>query len=138
MVVAVSKPEASTLLLWLSEALNLGLDEMVATFNAYVTITTGIQLTYKLPVGSVSMLLALSAADGCLVLDIEHAQAIGLNWFGVLREKAGEIILGALNPYQHLVKSWKHTDGNIRLQLPSGAVTAASCDGGVLSLTFEL
>jgi len=134
MNISINKQDVLGFLKYSNTAFNLNMDKNIVMFDQCINITNCLSIKKTLPVGSISMDLYLAAVDGCIELNIKNAQLFGVNWFGVLRQKAGEILLTTLNPYQSKIKSWKADNGNIRLQIPNIQIKNINCSNGILVL----
>jgi len=56
--------------------------------------------------------------NGDLEIDIADAKIAGMGVFGVVRKKAGELIVSNMTAHVPCVKTWKNSKGNIQIQIP--------------------
>ena len=138
MEVTLTKEDILGALAWLSADVKGGLAQAIATFDTCVSFSDAICIHKNLPVGSISMNLAVSALEGGIEINIKSVQLLGMNWFGTIRKKAGDMILAYLKPYAPTLKSWKNDKGNIQLQLQGVTMTAfdITTDSLFASATF--
>ena len=134
MRISASKEEFIALTAMLCGIAKMDPTVIVGLIQSSISFDNGVKVFKSLPVGSVSMRLDVSVADGCLVLNIKDASFSGLNPFGLVRKMAGDILLKTLNPYQKYVKSWKYQDGNIRLQVAGVTFTAVAAQADIFMI----
>ena len=79
----------------------------------------------------------LTAVDGELELNIIGAKALGSGFFGVIRKKAGDLIISMAAPYSPRIQVRKHTNGNIRIKIPGINFTKYSLTAGEISIDFD-
>jgi len=56
--------------------------------------------------------------NGDLEIDIKDAKIAGMGVFGIVRKKAGELIVSNLNTYIPCLKTWKNSKANIQINIP--------------------
>jgi hypothetical protein len=78
-------------------------------------IDNNILISKNLPVGSLELVVNVSAYEYSLVLNIIKATILGGSVFGGVRKVAGDFIISTLKPYKNILKAVKNKDGNIQL-----------------------
>jgi len=76
--------------------------------------------------------------EGHVELDIQEVSISGIPIMALARKKAGEMILKTLAPYSHIVKTWKHSNGNLRAEIPGAKITALAIANDTLTLQAEI
>jgi hypothetical protein len=84
-----------------------------------VSINGNITFKKKLKIGNIVIKTQISPLDnGDIELDIKDASIAGLNIFGVIRKKAGELIVSSFNQFFPQCTTWKNHNGNIQVHIP--------------------
>lgn len=79
-------------------------------------------VTFKkdLKLGAVMMRLQVYPLEnGNIEINIKEATIAGFGAFGVVRKKAGELIVSSFTKYLTECKTWKNDKGNIEFQIPN-------------------
>jgi hypothetical protein len=138
MEISADKQDIVSFMKLANNELKLNITLIIDLINNAVNLGNNISINYKLPVGSVSLNLEISAVDGAMQIDITNAKALGFSFFGGVRKIVGDVVLSKLKPYNSVVKSYKAKDGNIRIEIPEGKINAVACVNGTITLDIEL
>ena len=116
---------------------NLNLDEgsSLNTLRDNVTIDRGVNFKKKLLVGNVEISFTLSNSNGEIILTITNASIAGLGIFGVVRKKAGEMIVEAINTHSGLVAVKE--EGLVKISIPDFNVSFIGIVNDTLHLEMQ-
>jgi len=117
MILQFNKTEITKLLSWvLSDPKSkpvLDIIEQNVTMNGDITFKKNLKL------GNVMIrVLIYPIEGGDLEINIKDASIAGFSVFGIVRKKAGEMIVAALGQHLTKCKVWKNGKGNIQLHTP--------------------
>jgi len=139
MEVSANKQDILAYITLANKHFNLGIDQVIEVLNSDATINNDIYIKYPLPLGaSVTMTLGITAGDGYLEVNIENPKAFGMGGFGLLRVAIAAVILKKLNPYQHVLTSYKAKNGNLHFGFPGVNITSGTCSNGTLFIDITL
>lgn len=117
MIFQFNKSEIDKLFVWVfTDPKNQAMLEIVQK-----NISINGDLTFKkhIKIGNVMMRMQIyPLKNGDVELNITHASIAGLGVFGVVRKKAGELIISSFNQYAPQCNIWKNEKGNIQIHIP--------------------
>lgn len=120
MIFQFNKSEIDKLLAWVfTDPKNQAMLEIVQK-----NVSMNGDLTFKkhIKIGSVMMRMQIYPLEnGDIELNIKDASIAGLGVFGVIRKKAGELIISSFNQYAPQCNVWKNEKGNIQIHVPGVA-----------------
>jgi hypothetical protein len=85
-----------------------------------VSLNGDVTFKKNLKLGAVTMRLQIYPLEnGNIEINIKEATIAGFGAFGVVRKKAGELIVTSLSKYLSQCKIWKNDKGNVEFQVPN-------------------
>lgn len=116
MIFQFNKSEIDQLLTWVFDPKSQTVLEIIKN---NVSMNGNVVFKKNLKVGSVVIKIQIYPLDnGDLELNIKDASIAGLNVFGVIRKKAGELIVSSFNKFLPQCTTWKNHNGNIQVHVP--------------------
>jgi hypothetical protein len=118
MILKFNKPEIDKILFWILS--NPKYKPVLEIMKTTISLNGSIIFKKNLKIGSVMMKIYITAlSNGDIELDIKDASISGFGAFGVIRKKAGELIISFVSQYAPQCTIWKNEKGNIQLHMPS-------------------
>lgn len=117
MIFQFNKPEIDKLLAWVFTAPEN--QAMLEIVQKNISMNGDVTFKKSIKIGSVMMRVQIYPLEnGDVELNIKDASIAGLGVFGVVRKKAGELIISSFNQYVPQCKTWKNEKGNIQIHVP--------------------
>ena len=117
MILRFNKSEITKLLSWVLK--DPKSKPVLDIIEQNVTMNGDITFKKNLKIGSVMIrVLIYPIEDGDLEINIKDASIAGFGVFGVVRKKAGEMMVTALGQHLTKCKVWKNDKGNVQLHTP--------------------
>ena len=108
---------------------------LVSTLKNNLSINGIVTFKKKLVIGNVEISFSLEAQDGRIILTITNASIAGLGIFGVVRKKAGEMIVEAINTHSGLVAVKE--EGLVKISIPDFNVSFIGIVNDTLHLEMQ-
>ena len=108
---------------------------LVSTLKNNLSINGIVTFKKKLVIGNVEISFSLEAQDGRIILTITNASIAGLGIFGVVRKKAGEMIVEAINTHSGLVAVKE--EGLVKISIPDFTVSFIGIVNDTLHLEMQ-
>lgn len=116
MIFQFNKSEIEQLLNWAFDSKQQTILEIIKN---NVSMNGNIVFKRNLKIGSVVIKLQIYPLNnGDLELNIKDASIAGLNIFGAIRKKAGELIISSFSKFLPQCTIWKNHTGNIQIHIP--------------------
>ena len=110
---------------------------VIDTLRQNITMNGDVTFTKNIKIGNVMIRMEVYPLDnGDIEINIKNASIAGLGIFGVVRKKAGEMIVSTLTQYAPQLKTWKNDRGNIEIHIPG--VTVKQCGIAGEEILLEL